>query len=156
MMLTVAEASVADAPAILALQRLAYESEARLYDAWSLPPLTQSLESLVAEFEHSLVIKATLPDALVGSVRARVVAGTCSIGRLVVHPAHQGQGIGSQLLREAEARSPGVTKYELFTGSKSEGNIRLYQRHGYTITSVRQLSPTLAITYLERLSRTAA
>lgn len=155
-MLTIAQALVVDAPAILALQKLAYESEARLYDDWSLPPLTQSLESLITEFEHSLVLKATLAESLVGSVRAKVSAGTCSIGRLVVHPAHQGRGIGSSLLREVEARSCGATKYELFTGSKSEGNIRLYQRHGYTITGVRELSSTVSLTYLEKLARSAA
>ena len=40
--------------AILALQKLAYESEARLYDDWKLPPLTQTLDSLQAEFASTL------------------------------------------------------------------------------------------------------
>jgi ribosomal protein S18 acetylase RimI-like enzyme len=155
-MITVSQAVVADAPAILALQKLAYESEARLYNDWSLPPLTQSLESLVAEFEHSQVLKATLAGKLVGSVRAKVKAGTCSIGRLVVHPKQQGRGIGSQLLREMEARCSSAAKFELFTGSKSEANIRLYQRHGYTITGVRDLSATVSLTYLEKPARATA
>lgn len=127
-MCTVARASrrassrpiVADAEAILALQKLAYASEARLYDDWSIPPLTQSLTSLIAEFDASLVMKAMLENRLVGSVRAKVVGTTCQLARLVVDPVHQGQGIGSRLLREAEALHPTVARYELFTGSRSD------------------------------------
>jgi hypothetical protein len=36
----------ADAEEILDLQRLAYESEARFYEDWTIPPLTQTLEQL--------------------------------------------------------------------------------------------------------------
>lgn len=32
-----------DAPELLALQRLAYQSEARLYGDWAIPPLTKRL-----------------------------------------------------------------------------------------------------------------
>lgn len=39
-------ASPADAAAILALQKLAYQSEARLYNDFSIPPLLQTLEEL--------------------------------------------------------------------------------------------------------------
>jgi ribosomal protein S18 acetylase RimI-like enzyme len=139
-----------DAGAILALQKLAYQSEARLYDDWSLPALTQTIESLLDELAHSVVLKAMSGDHLVGSVRAKSDAGICAIGRLAVHPGHQGQGIGSLLLREIEARFDEVEKYELFTGSKSEANIRLYQRHGYAVTRTEPLSPAVAITFLEK------
>jgi hypothetical protein len=43
-----------------------------------------------------------------------------------------------------------VARFELFTGSKSEANIRLYQRHGYTITRTSQLSPTVSIVFMEK------
>lgn len=93
-------------------------------------PLTQSIESLLEEFTNSIVLKATVGDRLVDSVRTRQNGDTCSIGRLIVDPELQGQGIGSQLLRSIEARFNDVSKFELFTGNKSEANIRLYQRHG--------------------------
>lgn len=143
-------AEPADAGAILALQKLAYQSEAKLYNDWSLPALTQTAESLLDEFAHGIVLKAMSGEQLVGSVRAQSAAGRCAIGRLVVDPGHQGRGIGSMLLREIEARFDDVQKYELFTGSKSEANIRLYQRHGYAVTRTEPLSPTVAITFLEK------
>lgn len=147
-------ASTEDAEAILMLQKLAYQSEARLYDDWSLPPLTQTIDSLRDEFTNSIILKATSGERLVGSVRARQTGDVCAIGRLVVHPELQGQGIGSQLLRSIEARFDRVAKYELFTGSKSEGNIRLYQRHGYTITRTEPLSQTVSIVFMEKPART--
>jgi ribosomal protein S18 acetylase RimI-like enzyme len=150
---TISRASLRDVEAILALQKLAYQSEARLYDDWTLPPLTQDLASIREEFRAALVLKATVSDRLVGSVRARVADGTAAIGRLIVDPEFQGQGIGSKLLEAVEAACAGVAKFELFTGSKSEANIRLYQRHGYTVTRTEPLSPTLSLTFLEKPGR---
>jgi GNAT superfamily N-acetyltransferase len=149
----IGDAASADAEAILALQKLAYQSEARLYNDWSLAPLTQSLESLLEEFTHSIVLRATLGERLVGSVRARRNGDTCCIGRLIVHPELQGQGIGSQLLRSIEAKFKDVSKFELFTGSRSEANIHLYQRHGYAITRTQTLSPTVSLVFLEKRAK---
>jgi ribosomal protein S18 acetylase RimI-like enzyme len=149
-MVTIEAASTEDAEAILVLQKLAYQSEAKLYNDWSLPPLTQTIDSLRDEFTHSIVLKAALGERIVGSVRARQNGDVCAIGRLVVHPELQGKGIGSQLLRSIEARFGRVAKYELFTGSKSEGNIRLYQRHGYTIARTEPLSQTVSLVFMEK------
>jgi ribosomal protein S18 acetylase RimI-like enzyme len=143
-------ASVFDAEAVLALQRLAYESEARLYGDWTIPPLTQTIESLRDEIATSVVLKATAEERLVGSVRARVTSGVCAIGRLIVHPDFQRRGLGSKLLQDVEARFPGAARFELFTGSRSEANVRLYQRHGYTITRTQTLSATVSLVFLEK------
>jgi ribosomal protein S18 acetylase RimI-like enzyme len=149
-MIAISSASLAEAEAILALQKLAYQSEARLYNDWSLPPLTQTIESLIEELSHSIALKAMLGDRLVGSVRGLRDGDTGKIGRLIVHPEVQGQGIGSELLRSIEARLTGVSRFELFTGSKSAANIRLYQRHGYAISRTQRLSEAISITYLEK------
>jgi ribosomal protein S18 acetylase RimI-like enzyme len=149
-MIAISHAEPKDARAILDLQKLAYQSEARLYNDWSLPALTQSLESLLDEFGNSIVLKAIEADQIVGSVRAKASMGTCAIGRLIVHPGSQGKGIGSKMLADIESRFPEVSRYELFTGSKSEANIRLYQRHGYKITHTQPLSATVSITFLEK------
>lgn len=93
---TINHAHPDDAEAILAVQKLAYESEARLYNDWEIPPLTQSLLSLRGEFDDHVVLKATEGQNIVGSVRAISRESTCCIGRLVVHPAFQGRGIGSK------------------------------------------------------------
>jgi ribosomal protein S18 acetylase RimI-like enzyme len=146
----ISPAVLGDAPAILALQRLAYQSEAKLYNDWSLPPLMQTLESLQDEFSRSIVLKAVDAEHIIGSVRARAEDGIGQIGRLIVHPDHQGQGLGSELLKRAELALREVATFELFTGTKSAANIRLYERLGYRISHTQDLSPTVSIAFMRK------
>jgi ribosomal protein S18 acetylase RimI-like enzyme len=150
-LLTILRAEPKDAEAILVVQKLAYQSEARLYNDWSLPPLTESIESLLSEFPGSIVLKAMSGEHIVGSVRAKASSGVCAIGRLVVHPDFQGRGIGSKLLQHIEASfAPVASAYELFTGSRSEANLRLYQHHGYSVVRTEAFSPTISLIYLRK------
>lgn len=149
-MLTIALATSADAAPILALQRRAYAAEARLYDDWTIPPLTQSLASLLAEIESTTVLKACVGGALVGSVRARLAEQTCLVGRLFVEPLRQRQGIGGALLAAIEAQFVSAAVFELFTGSRSESNIRLYRRHGYAVATIRRLSAQVDIVVMRK------
>ncbi len=59
----IAPATIDDAPAILDLQKLAYHSEAILYRDWSIPPLTQTLAELRAEFTDWKILKARRESA---------------------------------------------------------------------------------------------
>jgi ribosomal protein S18 acetylase RimI-like enzyme len=149
-------ANDADAPAILALQKRAYESEARLYDDWSLPPLTQTLEALRAEFSASIALAAFEGELLVGSVRGRESDGTVHIGRLIVEPGRQGLGLGTRLMREIEAEFPAARRFELFTGSRSEVNLRLYERLGYRRFREQVLSPSVTLVFLEKTGHGAS
>ena len=69
-----------DAQDILDLQKLAYQSEAALYDDYSIPPLTQTLEQIQGDFQQQVVFKALLDGRIVGSVRGKLLDGTCHIG----------------------------------------------------------------------------
>lgn len=146
----IARATGEDAEEILDLQKRAYESEARLYNDWTLPPLTQTLAQLLDEFVASGFLKAYMGSRLVGSVRAREVDGVCQIGRLIVEPQFQGRGIGTTLMDHIEAEYPNARVFELFTGSRSEGNIRLYERLGYSRAREKVMSPSVTLVYLEK------
>ena len=147
-MLEIVRAELNDAVEIIELQRLAYQSEAKLYNDWALPALTQTVDSLQQEFADSIILKAAIKNTIIGSVRAKVGDGVCKIGRLIVHPEFQGRGIGSSLLKHVEQLHTDVDSFELFTGSKSVNNIRLYERHGYAISHIKALSETVNIIFL--------
>lgn len=149
--MNIVEATAADAAAILHLQRLAYRSEARIYDDDQIPPLTQTLAQVEREFADLVFLKATADDGvLLGSVRAHERDGTCFIGRLIVHPDHQGRGIGVELMKGIESRFARAKRFELFTGHKSERNLRFYQRLGYNVFKEEQVTDALRMVFLEK------
>jgi ribosomal protein S18 acetylase RimI-like enzyme len=146
-------AAPSDATAIFNLQRLAYQSEAELYNDWSIPPLQESLEQLQSEFNRQIFLKAVdkKTSTLVGSVRARTQDGVCSVGRLIVHPSHQGRGIGSALLRAIEQHCAQARRFELFTGNRSRRNLSLYQRLDYAPFKELKLSGNVTLVFLEKI-----
>jgi ribosomal protein S18 acetylase RimI-like enzyme len=150
MRVTIEPALRPDAEAILVLQKLAYQSEAALYDDYDIPPLRQTLEEIEAEFADHVFLKALTSGELVGSVRARQAGEVCEVGRLIVDPAHQGRGIGRLLMRAIEERFEGVRWFELFTGHRSERNLRLYRGLGYVDVREEPVSPVLTLVYLRK------
>ncbi len=147
---TIEPARVRDAEQILKLQYLCYQSEAALYDDDSIPPLTQTLAALLAEYDTHCILAARLGDDVVGSVRGQLIDGTCHIGRLIVHPRLHRRGLGTRLLRAMEDHFSDADCYELFTGHRSEGNVRLYQRLGYTLFREEAVSSRLHLVYLQK------
>ena len=146
----IVDASSDDAEAILALQKLAYASEARRYDDWTIPPLVETLDSVRRQIAEHVVLKAVVDGRLAGSVRGVVTDGVCEVCRLSVDPALQRHGIGSALLVAIEARFPGVEAFELFTGNRSVENLRLYDRHGYRHARTKVLSPAVSLVFLRK------
>jgi len=149
----IARATTKDATAILALQRLAYQSEAALYNDWSIPPLTQTSSELSDEFETTVFLKASDDGTIVGSVRAKRSGVGCEIGRLIVHPDYQGRGIGRRLMHAIEAEVC-AARYELFTGARSERSIRLYASLGYRTFRTQIVAPHLTLVFMEKLRPT--
>jgi ribosomal protein S18 acetylase RimI-like enzyme len=147
----IVRAEPADAEEILVLQRLAYEVEARLYDDWRLPPMTQTVEELRQEFEDMVILKACADGVIIGSVRGRQTEGSCYVGRIMVHPDHRRRGLATRLMLELEEYFPGVTRFHLFTGSKSAGNITLYLSLGYVAVGEESYSPHIGIILMEKL-----
>ena len=150
MEIEIGQANPNDAHEILALQKVAYQSEALLYDDWSIPPLTQTESQIEAEFESKVFLKATSNDRIVGSVRASLDRDTCIVGRLLVHPDFQRNGIGTRLLLEIEAFFSSADRFELFTGSRSIDNIRIYRRLGYQVCREEDLSPKVRLVFMEK------
>jgi ribosomal protein S18 acetylase RimI-like enzyme len=141
-----------DAQEILSLQKLAYQSEAAIYDDYRIPPLTQSSESIDAQFDDHTFLKAVEKGRIVGSVRAKTIGDTCYIGRLIVHPDCQNKGIGTKLMAEIE-RLQQAERYELFTGVKSERNLYLYRKLGYRQFRAEDETDRVKIVFLQKFKK---
>jgi ech hydrogenase subunit C len=121
-------AEKSDAPEILGLQKTAYQSEAEIYGDDSLPALQQTI----------------------GSVRGYAENDTAYLCRVIVHPYFRGRGIGRRLLEEIEKAFPGVKRFEVFTGHKSERNLFQFRHHGYKEFKTEQFTPALTWVYLQK------
>jgi len=143
---------VFDLEEILSLQKTAYKSEAELYNDYSIPPIIQNIEEIKDEFKNSVFLKAVENDMIVGSVRGTLInPETCYIGRLIVHPDFQNQGIGTRLMKEIEDTYNKCRRFELITGHKSHRNIKLYEKLNYNIYKVEKLTENLNLVYLEKI-----
>ena len=149
-MFIIKNAERADLPEILQLQYLAYQSEADLFGSRDIPPLKQTLDEVIEEFNSGIILKM-IDDKnnIIGSVRAKEIDGTVYIGKLMVHPDHQHKGYGTMLLYEMENRFPDK-RYELFTSTRSVDNIRLYQKLGYTTFAQKAVNDELEFVYMEK------
>ena len=140
-----------DLKEILELQYLAYQSEAKLFGNMDIPPLKQTIEEVGEEFAKGTVLKVVDDSITINrpSDKQFHYIITVYIGKLMVHPKMQKQGIGTQLLLAMENEFPNC-RYELFTSTKSISNIRLYESLGYEIFKEVSVSSELHFVYLQK------
>ena len=144
------QANFNDLQEILQLQYLSYQSEAALFGSKDIPPLKQTLNEVIDEFNNGVILKMINDqNTIIGSVRAKNDNGSVYIGKLMVHPDYRHNGYGTRLLTEIEKYFP-HKRYELFTSTRSIDNIRLYQRIGYKIFKEETVSQELQFVYLQK------
>ena len=149
----ISKATADDAAAILAVQYQAYRQEAALYGEVTLPPQVETVDDYKTVLESHIVLRAIIDGIISGSVRGCEEGGTCYIGRLVVTPEPQGNGLGGALLVAIEQEFAHVRRFELFTGHKSLKNLGFYKRRGYIEFKRHHDSPEVTLIFLEKTNR---
>jgi GNAT superfamily N-acetyltransferase len=149
MEILIREAGQPDLAEVLALQKVCYYQEAELNHDFMLPPLLQTIEEIAEDFDSQKILKAVLGSRIIGSVRAYEKNGSCYIGKLLVRPDHQNQGLGRQLMNMIEKLFT-VKRYELFTGSGSVKNLYLYNKLGYREFKREKTGNSYDLVYLEK------
>jgi len=167
-------ADKSDAPEILALQKIAYQSEAELYGDDSLPATQQTLEDLESDFErapdrvaalangshvpgngHSeadqiVFLKAVVNGKIIGSIRGFALGETAYLRRMIVHPYFRRRGIGRRLLKEIESAFPDAKRFEAKTGHQSKRNLFQLSQGGYQVFRTEPFTPNITWVYLQK------
>ena len=144
------KANSSDLKEILDLQKACYQEEAELYNDFTIPPLTQTIESIEEDFQKETFFKIEDRDRIIGSIRISVEGETGKIGRLIVDKNYRNQGLGKQLMNEVESRFSTLKRFELFTGSKSEPNLYLYKKLDYKEFDRKKINDNLELVFLEK------
>lgn len=143
-------ARVEDAPAMLALQKVAFEAEARACGSWEIPPLQETVAGIETHIREATVLKAMDGDRLVGAIRGVASGDTCVVRVLVVAEDQRGQGLGARLLAAIEAAHPHAARFELTTNMVMVGNVRFYLRHGYEVVEQIRHAPTIRLAFMRK------
>lgn len=150
MNIDILEAQQNDLEVILQLQKNCYLTEAEIYNDYEIQPLKQDIDSLVNEFKHTTILKAVINGEIIGSVRGYIENDTSYIGKLIVKREYQNKGIGRLLLDSMESFFNSCSRFELFTGLKSEKNLHLYTKQGYTEFKRQYINDNLTLIFLEK------
>jgi tRNA (guanine37-N1)-methyltransferase len=131
-------ATRADAGELFTLTRACWLQEQWANPGAVIPALEESFDDAVRGIEEWTTFVALAGGRIVGATRGRIAGGpggsSWDIGRVMVAPDLQGRGLGRLLLERAEEAAPDdVTSYELWTGAKSEANLRMYKKAGYRL-----------------------
>ncbi len=134
----------ADAGELFTLQLACWVQEMHDNPGVEIPALNETYDDLRAWLPEWTVLVLRREGRLIGAARARREGDAWDIGRLMVVPDLQGQGLGRFLLAEVERAAPDdVATYTLFTGAGSLRNQRMYKRAGYRLRG--ELEPGVVV-----------
>jgi len=148
--MTIKTAQIKDAEAILDLQKLCYQSEARITGDYGINPLKQDIIGMRTDINNMRVFAMWEENKIIGSIRAFEKNSVCYIGRIIVHPDMQNKGRGKILINAVEKEFAHCKTFELFTGSLSERNLYLYNKLGYKIYKKEKAKDNYDIIYLRK------
>ena len=107
-----------------------------------------------SEFGAYSFLRHVEDGRIIGSVRARMMTPeTLYIGRLIVHPDFQNQGIGGKLMERIENKFPEAERSELITGHLSLKNIKFYGKRGFEIFKTKKITSNLNLLYLTKINK---
>ncbi|OBZ07675.1 MULTISPECIES: N-acetyltransferase [Bacillales] len=136
---------------MLNIQIPAYKVEAALIDFDEIPPLKDTVDTLLAcgETFYGYYIE----DELCGAIAIKAEGSEIDIHRLLVHPDHFRKGIAQKLLRYVENLEGDYHTLIVSTGSKNAPAIHLYTSNGFFETGVIEVEERLSLTSFQKKIR---
>ncbi|KYH43347.1 tRNA (guanosine(37)-N1)-methyltransferase TrmD [Branchiibius sp. NY16-3462-2] len=149
-------ATPADVGELLTLTHACWLSEGIANQTLDIPAQHETTQSLTQSLaQWSTYVARSTDGRLVGSVRGKQQGSEWHVGRLMVAPDLQGRGMGRALLDHIQAVVPsGCEAMVLFTGARSERNLRMYRRAGFRSTTAPAGTPD-DVVYLRKPIRAA-
>lgn len=143
-------AAIQDVPELLELQRKAFGPLCDRLNWHDAPPMTETLEKACDEFAKCSTLKVQNEEGrIIGSVNGNVTDGSLYIGRLMVLPEYQQQGIGKQLFREIQRLLPHKRAW-LCTCQQVPETYYFYLREGFKHYKSEEVGSGLTWAHMEK------
>jgi len=148
--ITLEKAAPDDAGEILALQKLAYQSETEFYGDFAIPILTETIEAMREDFKHADFFKAVMHGRIIGSVCVVSDGPKGSIERLIVNPVYRHHGVGRKLIEYVEKHFAEVNRFEVSIPGRSRRNIIFYEGLRFQIFKKEKTSDGAEKVYMKK------
>ncbi|TDL30876.1 GNAT family N-acetyltransferase [Jeotgalibacillus sp. S-D1] len=133
---------------LLRLQLPAYQVEAEIIGYEDLPPLRDTVESLM-HCEETF-FGYFIDQELCGAISFKTEKEEIDIHRLIVHPNHFRKGIAQKLLDFVIEDQKDMKSIIVSTGTKNKPAVHFYQKNGFSPVKETVINPSLSITLFKR------
>lgn len=136
------------ARSILELQLASYKIEAEIIGFNDIPPLKDTVDSLIAcdETFYGYYIN----DVLTGIISYKIIEKVIDIHRVAIHPLYFRMGIADNLINFIEGLENNINKVVVSTGKENLPAVSLYLRNGYKRKQDIEISKGIYITEFEK------
>jgi ribosomal protein S18 acetylase RimI-like enzyme len=136
------------AASVLAVQLPAYKVEAELIGYGDLPPLNDTVSSLMACGETFFGYFED--EKLAGAISYKKDGNTVDIHRMIVHPAFFRRGIAQALLRHVLELEEEAEIFVVATGAENKPAGSLYLKNGFLLLEEQEVEPGLTLAFFEK------
>ncbi len=134
---------------VLELQMASYKVEAEIINYSEIPPLKDTVESLIGCGE--IFYGYFNNDVIKGIISYKIENNILDIHRVAIHPDNFRKGIAGNLLNFIESVEGSFVKIEVCTGKKNTPAKNLYRRTGYNEVMDIFVNSELVLTKFEKL-----
>lgn len=134
---------------VLDLQFASYKIEAEIIGFDKLPPLLDTVDTLMKCDE--VFYAYYMENSLAGMISYKVAQDVLDIHRVAVHPAYFKRGIAGQLVDFIESLETNVKRAEVCTGKENLPAVNLYLKKGYRKIKEIEVSRGIYITAFEKI-----
>ncbi|HYF84756.1 MAG TPA: GNAT family N-acetyltransferase [Clostridia bacterium] len=133
---------------IVDLQKRSYIMEAELIDFYDIPPLKDTIDTIIQCDE---VFYGYYEDeVLAGLISYKLEEGLLDIYRVAVHPEYFRKGIARQMIEFIEDMNKGIERIIVSTGLKNQPAVSLYLKLGFRKLDEAEVEEDIYIVTFEK------
>lgn len=140
-MITIQRAVLSDAEILTSIMKITFDEEAKKWllnektvDYNIQPPGHSSVEMTKYMIEELIYYKIIYHQVIVGVIIVTISGVSYGrLDRIFIHPAYQGNNIGSRVIELIEEEFPKVRMWDLETSSRQVNNHHFYKKMGYEL-----------------------